>query len=138
MVQIVRIKRKDLVEFLKADTLRKGKMLLVTWPRLTDKKVNGEIVEPKGSAIQRRLILRSDWSKPTPSGSFEPKGGRMFNASSDSVVKTAKEKHNLFLFMSLEGVTHPQGESDHPVNVPLDRVNEIQDTKESVIYRVVE
>lgn len=138
MTKTVVMKRTDLVDFLKGDTLRKGKMLKIQWPRLTDKKVNGEIVEAKGTNVQRRLVLRSDWTKPTPSGSFVPKGGNMFNAENKEKAKAIKAKHNLFLFMSLEGVSHPQGEKDHPVNVPLDRVNEIEDTHEKIVYRVVE
>ena len=137
MDTIVRkIERQNLPDLLKGPNLRSGKMLIVSWPRLTDKKVKGEIVEPKGTIITRRVILRQDWSKPTPSGNFTPKGGRMFNASSDAVVQASRANHSLFLFMSLEGVTHPFGESDHPVNVPLDSVAEIVDTHDKISYRV--
>lgn len=135
--RIRKIERQNLSELLTSPALRGGKMLIVKWQRLTDKKVNGQIIEPKGTFIERRVVLRPDWSKATPSGSFTPKGGRMFNASSDEVVKAARAKNDLYLFMSLEGVTHPHGEADHPVNVPLAHVAEIVDTRDQVFYRVV-
>ena len=115
-----------------------GKMLQVSWPRLTDKtiRVNGSkvVVEKAGTTITRRLVLRNKWGEATPSNSFVPARGNMFNAATKQEAEISKKKHNLFLFMSLEGKTHPQGEKDHPVNVPLDRVISIRDTREDVTY----
>ena len=135
------IERKDLEKVLSSDQLRKGKMLKVSWPRKTDKKVKNpetgkmEIIEPAGSLVQRRLILRSDWTSPTKT--FEPKGGTMFNVSKEK-AEQIKKNNRLFLFLSLEGLTHPQGEKDHPVNVPLDRVCEIHDLQDHTLYRIVD
>lgn len=140
-MRVKTIDRVDLKSFLMTDDLRKGKMLKVIWPRKTDKKVRNpdtgkmEIIEPAGSLIERRLILRSDWTKPTKT--YTPKGGVMFNVSKDKAEKIRKDNH-LYLFLSLEGVTHPQGEDDHPVNVPLDRVCEIHDLQEKTLWRIVD
>ena len=137
------IQRNDLRAFLDGPDLRHGKMLQLTWPRLTDKKVRNpvtkqmELVEPKGAIIERRAILRSDWTQPTPSKSFVPKGGRMFNASSNAKVAEVKAINDLYLLLSLEGLTHPHGEKDHPVNVPLKHLCQIRDTHTKVRYRVI-
>ena len=138
MAEIRTINRNDLREFLAGETLRKGHLLRATWPRLTNKKVNGEIVEPKGSIVTRRGILRSDWTKPTPSGSFQPKGGIMFNVATQAQADAIKAKNDLFLLMAVEGVTHPHGEKDHPVNLPLKHLIEIEDTHAKVLYRVID
>jgi len=142
-MRIIEKKRSELKPLLIGNELRGGKMLKVAWTRLTDKKVKDEngslvVVEPAGSLISRRLILRSDWTKATPSGNFEPKGGVMFNAKSKAKAQAISATNQLFLFLSLEGVTHPEGEKDHPVNVPLSRVVEIEDTRDNVVYRIVD
>jgi len=136
---IKQIKRSELENLLAGDTLRKGKMLEAGWPRITDKKVRQAdgtmaVVEPAGTLIRRRLILRSDWSKPTKT--FTPAGGIMFNVESKAKADAIKEKHDLYLFLSLEGITHPFGEPDHPVNVPLDRLAFLTDTRENVQYLI--
>ena len=138
-LRINTVYRNELEDLLSSDKLRKGKMLRISWPRKTDKKVkeNGvvKIVEPAGTLISRRLVLRSDWSKPTKT--FTPKGGNMFNVSTAKAEQIKKE-NQLYLFFSLEGVTHPHGEKDHPVNVPLDRICEIEDLKDRVLYRIMD
>ena len=137
------IQRNDLRAFLDGPDLRHGKMLQLLWPRLTDKKVRNpvtkqmEIVEPKGTLVERRAILRSDWKQPTPSKNFVPKGGRMFNAKSDEAAQKAKAVNDLYLLLSLEGKTHPHGERDHPVNVPLRTLCQIRDTHTDICYRVL-
>lgn len=134
----IKIDRSDL---LNGDFLQAGRMFEVCWPRLTDKKAKDKdgktvIVQPKGTEIVRRLVVRSDWTKATPSRSFVPKGGVMFNAVDQASAAMIREVHKLRLFLSLEGVTHPHGEKDHPVNVPFDRVQWIRDTHTDITYRV--
>ena len=120
-----------------------GHMLQVVWSRKTDKRKRNpetgqmETLERQGDLITRRLILRSDWSQPTPSGSFVPKGGNMFNVATPEEAQRIREERNLKLFMSLEGVTHPHGEADHPVNVPLDNVVAIRDCHADETFIVV-
>lgn len=138
----ISVKRTEVKALLTSETLRKGHMLEVVWPRLTDKRIKAAdgttTVEPAGTIIRRRLILRNDWSQPTPSKSYVPAGGFMFNVASAKRAEEIKAKHQLALFMSLEGVTHPHGEKDHPVNVPVDRVIEIHDTRTNDSYIIVD
>lgn len=138
MPRLKLVKREDLRDLLSGSELRKGHLLMATWPRLTNKKVNGVVVEPKGSIVTRRGVLRSDWSKPTPSGNFQPKGGIMFNVATQAQADAIKAKNDLFLLMAVEGVSHPHGEKDHPVNLPLKHLIEIEDTHEKVLYRVID
>ena len=141
-MKVRRIKRTDLRPLLDGPDLRHGHMLIVAWPRLTDKKVRNhetgvmEVVEPKGSFIRRRCILRSDWTVATPSGSFEPKGGIMFNVPTQAQAAQIRAVNDLYLALSLEGLTHPHGEPDHPVNFPLKHVREIVDTRQDVTFVV--
>ena len=143
-MEIREIRRGQLRVILAGDELRKGKMLKLTWPRLRDKRKRNpetglmETLEAAGTPITRRLVLRRDWKQPTPSGNFVPKDGIMFNAKTQEEAKKIREEHDLFLFFSLEGNTHPHRENDHPVNVPLDRVTIIEDTRDKVVYRVKE
>lgn len=138
----ISVKRAEVKTLLQSPDLRKGHMLEVAWPRLTEKRIKAldgtTTVEPAGTIIRRRLILRNDWTKPTPSKSFVPAGGHMFNVATKERAEEIKAKHQLALFMSLEGVTHPHGEKDHPVNVPVDRVIEIHDTHTNDSYIVVD
>ena len=121
-----------------------GKMLQVSWPRLRDKRRRNpetglmETIEAAGTFMRRRLILRNSWETPTPSGNYQPAGGIMFNVATQEQAAGIRAVHDLFLLMSIEGVTHPWGEPDHPVNCPLDRVVEIRDTREDILYRVVD
>jgi hypothetical protein len=62
----------------------------------------------------------------------------MFNVATQAQADAIKAKHQLALFMSLEGVTHPHGEKDHPVNVPVDRLIEIRDTHTNVSYIITD
>lgn len=132
------VKRENVRQLLDSQTLRHGNMLQVVWPRLTDKtaKIGGKkvIVEPAGSLVRRRVVLRNDWSKPTKS--FTPAGGIMFNVESQEKAMQIRAKNDLYLAYSIEGVTHPFGEKDHPVNIPLSTVLEIYDTHNQVMYRV--
>lgn len=132
------VKRADVRQLLDSPIMRHGNMLQVIWPRLTDKtaKIDGKkvVVEPAGSLIRRRVILRNDWTKPTKS--FVPAGGIMFNVESQEKAQQIRAKNNLYLVYSIEGVTHPLGEKDHPVNIPLSTVLEICDTHNQVMYRV--
>ena len=135
------VTRNEMSEIIKGDRLRHGHMLIAIWPRLTDKTVkneNGEkvIVEPAGSLIRRRVILRNDWTKPTKT--YEPKGGIMFNVESQEKAAAIRAKNSLHLFLSLEGVSHPHGEPDHPVNVPLAQLMELTDTHSGIMFRVVD
>lgn len=138
----ISVKRSEVKNLLQSQTLRHGHMLEVAWPRLTDKRIQladgSATVEPAGTIIRRRLILRNDWTQPTPSKSFVPAGGHMFNVKTQERAEEIKAKHQLALFMSLEGVTHPHGERDHPVNVPVDRLIEIRDTHTNNSYIVVD
>jgi len=140
-MRIVEVERKKLRKLLNGNTLRKGHMLMVAWPRRTDKKARDEngnnvVVEAAGTLIWRRLILKKDWEKPTPSGSYVPAGGHMFNVKSAAEAAAIKKKGNFYLFLSLEGKTHPHGETDHPVIVSLDDVFEIRDCHDDILYRI--
>jgi hypothetical protein len=135
------IKRNDLRELLNGQNCRSGHMLKVSWMRLRDKTIKGPdgkkmVVEPAGAMITRRLVLRSDWTLPTPSRNFIPAGGIMFNVESQEKAREIRATNDLYLMMSLEGVCHPFGEKDHPVNVPLAAVSQIEDTHAGVTYDV--
>jgi len=140
------IQRSELRSFLDGPKLRHGKMLQISYSRRTDKKVRNpvtkkmEIVEPKGTLVERRVILRSKdgWKKATPSGSFTPKGGFMFNCKCQADVNRIIVERNLYLFLTLEGVTHPYGEKDHPSCISLDDTCQIKDTHEDICYRVLD
>lgn len=138
MAEIRTINRNDLRDLLATDDLRKGHMLIVSWPRLRDKKdkTTGEVVEPAGTIIARRLILRTSWD--TATKTYTPKGGIMFNVESQEKAAEIRQPNNLYLFLSIEGKTHPHDETDHPVNVPLKHVVSIKDTHTDILYRVVE
>lgn len=142
-MQIRDVKRDELRDLLATDQLRKGHMLVCVWPRLTAKygkdiEGNRILLEAKGTIVERRCVLRNDWTKPTPSQSFVPKDGIMFNVESQARAAEIRAVNDLALFLSLEGITHPHGEKDHPVNVPLKHLIEIRDTRDDVIYRVTE
>lgn len=151
-MQIRNINRGDLRALLTGEhehdgvvvNLAGGKMLQVAWPRLRDKRVRNpetglmETVEAAGTFIRRRLLLRKTWDTPTPSGSYQPAGGIMFNVATQQQAADIRAVHNLFLFLSIEGLTHPHGEPDHAVNCPLDRVVEIRDTHDNILWRVMD
>ena len=143
MLEVRRIDRADLTALLDTDACRKGNMLEVSWPRLHDKRRRNEAgemetVEAAGTLITRRLVLRKPeaWASPTPSGNYQPKGGIMFNVATQAQATAIRNVHTLYLFMALEGKSHPWGEADHPVNVPLDRVSEIYNTATRIFYLI--
>jgi hypothetical protein len=133
---IQRIKRKQLQKEMHRDHWYHGHMIIASWIRQTDKRLNGKIVESKGTLIRRRFILRRNWENPTPSGSFVPKGGIMFNVESEERARKIRARKSLILTLSLEGITHPWGEPDHPINVPLKYVKDIYDTFRKVMLQI--
>ena len=134
------VKRENVRQLLDSQTLRHGNMLQVIWPRLTDKtaKIGGKkvIVEPAGSLVRRRVVLRNDWSKPTKS--FTPAGGIMFNVESQEKAMQIRAKNDLYLVWSLEGVSHLYDEHDHCINLPLKHIIEIRDTHTNTTYQIID